>query len=256
MRCRRPLDLLLLLALALPAACSGDDDDTAAADGGEGEGDAASGQDGGAGQDAGPVPEGCAEPDTECPATQPVPSGPCEGTLSCDYLDANGVDTWTYDCRGGAWTADVECNLDGGCPVPPLAELCLDPFGGTLEGATVQVGPPSVAEPFRPFVEGDEVPLVVGAQGGSMITFRLAVQGADAPECVGVTLTVTADGVAAEPQTSRVTLHCGVSLPVFAILPSEYCEPATIPVELDVEIGGIGSTHATIQFTSEGMCVG
>ena len=252
---------LVLVTLWLPAtaSCSGDDDDdddSSAADGGEGEPDASHDQDAGADPDAGETPSGCAEPATECPAERPVPSGPCEGALSCDYLDANGVDHWTYDCRGGHWLADVECNLDGGCPVPPLAELCLDPFTGTLDGATVQLGPADVAEPFRPLTANDQVPLILGAQGGSMISFRLAVGGVEAPACIGATITVTAGGVGAPPQDSRIALHCGVSLPVFAILPSEYCEAATIPLEIDVQIEGIGSAHAVLAFVSEGMCVG
>lgn len=249
--------LLACLSSLLPAACGDDDDDDdAAPDGGEGEPDGGSGDDGGAEGDAGPLPESCAEPDTECPAVQPVPSGPCEAPLSCEYLDANGVDTWTYECAGGRWTADVECNLDGGCPVPPLAELCLDPFAETLEGATVELGSADVALPFATFEDGDDVDLVVGAQGGAMITFRLAVRGDDVPGCVGATMTVTADGVAAAPQTARIALHCGVSLPVFAILPTEYCEAATIPVELHVEVEGIGEADAIVEFTTQGKCVG
>jgi len=253
------LACLAVLALGSTCllACSGDDDDDDnGRDGGEGEADAAADSDAGADPDAGDPPQGCAEPDTECPADQPVPSGPCEGTLSCDYLDGNGVDHWTYQCAGGHWVADVECNLDGGCPVPPLAELCLDPFTGTLDGATVTLGPADVAQPFRALTEADELRLVVGAQGGSMVSFRLAVQGVDAPACIGATLTVTADGVQAQPQTTRVALHCGVSLPVFAILPSEYCEAGSFPLEIDLQIEGIGSAHAVLGFRSEGMCVG
>lgn len=245
---------LPLLLIAPTCACSSDDDDDDDHDSGLDGG--APGEDGGADPDAGEPPTGCAEPDTECPDDQPVPSGPCEGTLSCDYLDANGVDTWTYDCMQGQWIADVECNLDGGCPVPPLAELCLDPFAGTLDGATVQVGPADVSEPFRALTADDELPLIVGAQGGSMISFRIAVSGVEAPACVGATVTVTADGFEATPQENRVTLHCGVSLPVFVILPSEYCEAATIPLEIDVQIEGIGAAHAVLSFRSEGMCVG
>ena len=248
---------LVTLCLTIAASCSGDDDDdSSTSDGGEGEPDASQDHDAGADEDAGESPSGCAEPATECPAERPVPSGPCEGALSCDYLDANGVDHWTYDCRAGRWLADVECNLDGGCPVPPLAELCLDPFTGSLQGATVQLGPPDVAEPFRPLTGDDRLRLIVGAQGGSMISFRLAVGGVEAPACIGATITVTAGGVEAQPQNSRITLHCGVSLPIFAILPSEYCEAATIPLEIDVQIEGVGSAHAVLAFESEGNCVG
>jgi hypothetical protein len=141
--------------------------------------------------------------------------------------------------------------------VPPLAELCLDPFEGTLAGASVMLGSPDVAEAFLPLATGDEIPLVVGAQGGAMTIFRLAIAGVETPpECIGARITVTADGVAAPVQEVRIALHCGVSLPVYAILPTEYCEPATIPVELQVEIEGVGTGTASVQFTTEGKCVG
>jgi len=120
----------------------------------------------------------------------------------------------------------------------------------------VQVGTADVAAPFRSLTADDELPLVVGAQGGSMVTFRLAVSGVEAPACIGAVITVTAGGVQAEPQSTRVALHCGVSLPVFAILPTDYCERATIPLEIDVQIAGIGSAHAGLSFHSEGLCAG
>lgn len=238
--------ILACLGPVLTAGCGGDDSPDP---------DAGPGVDASAG-DAGPDPLGCVEPDRSCPEDQPVPSAPCEGALECEYEDPNGVDTWIYECEGGVWIADLNgCQLDG-CPVPPLGELCLEPFQGTLDGATVDLGPADATRPFAPFEDGEEVRLIVGAQGGSMIAFRLRVQGAQAPECVGATLAITADSAAADPQLMRVALHCGLSLPLFAVLPGEYCEPATVPVDVEVELDGVGAGHATVQFTTEGECVG
>lgn len=233
-----------ILLVFLTSGC-GDDDDPGR--------DA--GTDAPAGEDAGSNPEGCVEPDRTCPDDQPVPGAPCEGDLQCEYADPNGYDTWIYDCRDGAWLADLNgCQLDG-CPIPPLGEMCLEPFEGTIEGAVVEIGPPDSTQPFDTFEDGEEVPLIIGAQGGAMVAFRIRVQGAQTPDCVGLTIRVTADSEEAVPQQRRVTLHCGMSLPVFAVLP-EQCEPATVTVDLEVELDGVGTGEARVQFTTEGECFG
>ena len=66
-------------------------------------------------------------------------------------------------------------------------------------------GPPSVAEPFRPFEDGEAIVPIVGPQGGVMLPFRLRVSGVDVPACVGVDVTMTVLDVVRDPVAQRVT---------------------------------------------------
>lgn len=201
-----------------------------------------------------PVPRkggpGCATVDRECPAERPHPGGPCEGELSCEYVDAATGTIWLYDCTGGAWsvTADDEST-------PPLAELCLDPFQGTLDGGFLEIGPAQALEPFRPFHDCERVFPRWGPQGGAMIPVRLRVTGVDAPECVIVRLTLRRGVETSEPTAGRVALHCGESLAVFALLPWE-CGQQSVDLRVEAEVEGIASATARIRVPTVVECGG
>jgi len=252
------LGLVLALSWAAAPGC-GDDDDTADADGDadadtDADGDADTDADGDADTDA--DADDCAVPDTVCPPEHPQPGGPCSVEGECPY-DAEEPDArWLYRCVDDAWEASYDCPAPGCSAVPPLAELCLDPFGDTLAGATVEIGPASVTEPFRPFQAGDSVDAVWGPQGGAMIPYRVRITAPSAvPECVGVTATLEVDGDVGEAFVSRLALHCGTSLAVFAVFPfpERLCAiDEAIATTLRVEVAGIGEASAVVEFTSQG----
>lgn len=202
--------------------------------------------------DGGPEP-GCFEPMRECPPEHPHPGGPCEGALECPYVDDLQMN-WTYSCVDGAWSAEVQCA--GGCPVPPLAELCLNPFAGTLDGATVELGPPSVTEPFRAFDSGERIAPIVGPQGGVMLPFRLRVSGVDVPACLGVELGLAVAEVTGEPAAQRVTMHCGESLGIYAVVPAGMCEQGVLSAHLEVDVAGLGTAAADVTYDSPGCVLG
>lgn len=235
------------LLVPLLFACSSGTD---RADAGPGAADAAARDDAGGGDDAGSG-DGCFEPMRECPVTHPHPGGPCEGQLVCPYVDDLGLN-WTYSCDAGAWSAVPQCA--GGCPVPPLSELCLDPFAGTLDGASVEMGPPSVADPFRPFAADERIEPIVGPQGGVMLPFRLRVSGVEAPDCLGVSVSMSVGGIDGDPAGQRVTMHCGESLGIYAVVPAGMCEIGVLSAHLEADVAGIGTTNADVTYDSPG-CV-
>lgn len=215
--------------------------------------------DGGADLDAGDRDgdslEGCAEPDRYCPQEHPQPGGPCEGDLECRYAGEEADTTWAYRCVDDAWDPTYECPTDGCWAPPPLAEFCLDPFEGELEGATLQIGPESVTEPFRPFTEEEPVDLVVGPQGSAMIPYRVHIGGAGALDCVALSSTVTVENRVGDTATNRLGIHCGVSLTVFAVWPFDQmlCDQGvTIVTRLEVSAEGIGESEATVRFEAPG----
>ncbi len=242
---RARIAVLVWVSILSPGGCRGEPADRV--DGGPT-------ADGGA--DAGD-PAACLEPDRECPADRPLPGAPCEGELSCEYLDPNGADTWTYTCLGGGWDAQVECTLDGGCPTPPLAESCRPAFEGTLEGATVAIGPADSGA-FRPFEAGEMVDLVWGPQGAPMFTFRVQVGGADAPACVRVESTLASEGMTSPMARSDVVLHCGQSLGIFLIVPFAGidCEERVFEMDVAVSVQGVGTASARVRFMGGGGCFG
>ena len=196
--------------------------------------------------------ETCGAPDRSCPAVMPSPGGLCEGVLDCVYVEPS-TNQWRYSCPAGVWVAEnVLCAHDGIC-VPPLFETCEAPFAGTLAGATVEVGPPAGA--FRAFAMGDAVPIVWGPQGGAMIPARIRVAGADAPDCIREAATVTVDALPGAPQRNDIALHCGLSQPVFLILPVSCGVAPEYVVDLDVMVDGIGATQASLRATGGvGVC--
>lgn len=193
---------------------------------------------------------GCAIVDRECPAERPHPGGPCEGELVCEYLDGATGTTWSYECMPGGWSAWSDDES-----APPLAELCLDPFQGTLEGGVLEIGPADALEPFRPFHDCEQVVARWGPQGGAMIPVRLRVTGVEAPDCVIVRLTLHRGAESSEPTAGRVALHCGESLTVFAILPWE-CGQQSVDLRVDAEIDGIASATARIRVPTALECGG
>jgi hypothetical protein len=203
-----------------------------------------------AGTSGGDAGTSCIEPDRECPLDPPLIGSPCEGTLVCPF-DGGGTAT----CAGGEWLFDTGCDGGGegggGC-APPLAEVCRDPFTGSVSDARVEVGP--VEGVFRPFSANETVTAEFGSQGGGMIAYRVRIDGVEvAPECIDLRTTVTLDD--SEPLTSHrgITLHCGHSLGVFDILAESPCESRSYPVTLRVEVAGVGSATANLDLMG-GAC--
>ena len=196
---------------------------------------------------------GTCGPDVACPATMPSIGGECVGSLTCDFVEPSS-DAWHYTCAGGEWTAEnTFCSHDGIC-TPPLIESCSGaPDEGPFAGATVEVGPPAGA--FRPFAVGDPVPIVVGPQGGEMIRVRIRLGLADPPTCVALESTVSLDGVSGATITQPLPLHCGVSQPIFLILPLECAAFAEYDGTLHVSIAGAGDADASVRISGgTGLC--
>jgi hypothetical protein len=177
----------------------------------------------------------------------PYEGAPCEGSLRCEYPDEFSEETWTFECRDGAWDGSVTCEhvaIGGTCPVPPFAEVCRDLFSGTVAGATIALGPPDEA---RSFSVGEMVPIVWGGQGSPMITFRLNVTGGDELECVNVRTTVSLSGETGVMTTWPVKIRCGRSLSLFRILPLDLGEARDLDVILEAEVTGVGTTTARLK---------
>jgi len=144
--------------------------------------------------------------------------------------------------------------------VPPLFEECAPSFAGTLAGATVEIGPPSETDPFRPFAADELVDVVWGGQGSPMLAFRLRIAGAEAPGCVLTATTLS------EPSTmemgatdrGRVALHCGETLATFAIVPfaGVDCDARIFDVHLEVVVDGVGTGTADVTFMGGQACYG
>ncbi|MBI2898086.1 MAG: hypothetical protein HYY06_31325 [Deltaproteobacteria bacterium] len=235
----------ILALMAVAAGCSeAGGGDPRGGDAGAGDGDGGWGS-----------AEGCAEPDRYCPQEHPQPGGPCEGSLECRYTGEEPDTSWTYRCVEDAWEPTYECPTDGCWAPPPLAEFCLDPFDGEIEGGTLEIGPESVTEPFRPFSEEEAVELVVGPQGSAMIPYRVHIGGAGSLECVALSSTLSVADRRGDTATNRLRMHCGVSLTVFGVFPFDQMlcdEGEPIVTRLHVTAEGIGETEATVRFDAPG----
>ena len=213
--------------------------------------------DGGSDVDAGA--ESCTIPDTTCPEDQPFAGAACATSETCMYpelIPMGGMDiTWTYTCVADRWQGVSDCKPapGGACPVGPLAEGCRMPFGGTVSGATVQVGPGGSGA-FRTFMPDEEIDVIVGGQGSPMLSLRLHVDGADIPSCVNAITTLTVDGTAGAPQMRPIVLHCGDTLSFFQIL-SENCDETPLPLHIEIELVGIGTATADVIYMG-GPCFG
>jgi hypothetical protein len=182
----------------------------------------------------------CGVPDTACPADAPLAGAPCEGALSCEYIHPDSGATepdWEFACTSGAWElVRLDCL---GC-APPLVERCSDPFEGTLDGASFELGPVSEVA-FAPFAPGVHTAPVFGGQGLAMIEFRVRVDPLTAPGCMTFRIQASMEGVDGDLQTLPAKLRCGETLRMYAILPSNPCEFREYLSQLTVEIEGIGS---------------
>ena len=198
----------------------------------------------------------CATTDTACPEAPPHSGQLCEGALSCEYLDENQIDLWTYSCVGGHWHGEVECRALGGCAAPPLSETCKPHFEGTVDGASVEVGPQEIGQPFRPFEAGEQVELIWGPQGSPMLEYRLRLNGANELECVALRSSLTLAGETVELANLRVRVRCGETLRVFAIVPFDVgCVEEMFDLDLNLSLDGVGTTSARLKFMGGGSCM-
>jgi hypothetical protein len=177
----------------------------------------------------------CDEPASECPEELPLAGGPCVGGLHCEYVE------WAFDCTDGAWQAIPMCV---GC-APPLAEICRDPFDGSLDDGTVTLGPGGY-DAFRPFATDERVVPVWGGQGLAMVELRVQVDHPTPPACVNVSVTASLDGLRGERIQLPVVMRCGQTAPVLTILPDNPCEFRDYEVTLEVDLGGIGTATTTL----------
>ena len=81
------------------------------------------------------------------------------------------------------------CTPRGTAPEP---DQCSTP-AMTRGALTVEVGPYEYDQPFRAFVDGDQIAKVRGGQGGEMVAYRLRVSGADAPACLAQVATLSTE---------------------------------------------------------------
>ena len=198
----------------------------------------------------------CLVPDTACQDELPHPSSPCEGELTCLLSDPQG-NGWEYVCRDGAWfITDRICQEAMCSSVPPLVQYCRDEFEGTVEGATVSVGPLG-GSAFESFKDDDFIEIVYGTQGAPMLGFRLQIPGAETVECARVSIRASIPGEPEEGAIQRVQMHCGLSLGVYLALtwPIE-CESRVFPLELDIDVAGVGRKTVNLQFMGGEGCFG
>ena len=116
-----------------------------------------------------------------------------------------------------------------------------------MAGATVEIGPVDPSEPFRPFDDGAITPLVWGAQGSPMVSFRVRVTGVDAPACVGMTVEVDLGEGGLDPVSDRLALHCGASVAAYTIVErtDELCSSnGPLDTRLHVDLAGLGEASA------------
>lgn len=210
--------------------------------------------------DVGPV--SCGTPATICPGSIPHTGAPCEGELSCPYAVGDVLNTiHTASCDTGTWTITTACDpaLGGGCDVPPLAESCIDPFGGTLANASVAVGPRGDGA-FTPYVDGSQIDLVWGGQGSPMFEFRVELDGdgGDALTCANVKATIDIDGVPTVDASQPVVFRCGSTLGVFVIVPASPidCDDKMFQLDITIEVQGVGSTSIQVLVQGGEHCFG
>lgn len=186
----------------------------------------------------------CDQIDRICPAAVPFDGAPCEGTLSCTFVDAEAF------CEDGRWAVTQLCI---GC-APPLAESCASPFSGALAGASVALGHADLGT-FRAFSEGERISPSWGAQGLAMVGYRVDVAGvatAEVPSCVHTRVTVSMDGGMPETTERDLALRCGRSLSVLDILPELPCAFRDYSVDLEVELVGVGVVSRTLAIEGGG----
>jgi len=171
--------------------------------------------------------------DLVCPSDVPYTNTSCHTGLSCPYPAPNCDGPQTAVCTGERWQIvppDSSTCLLGGF-TPPEPERCRTPFTGTSSGAvTVQVG-----DAF-----------VWGPQGGAMVAIDVLLEDTAMPlTCVEARITVRVDGVV-EPQARYgLRLRCGASNGLIVVLSSLPCEARDYPVQIDVEVTGVGSGTLT-----------
>ena len=169
--------------------------------------------------------------DLVCPLDVPYTNTSCHTGLSCPYPAPNCEGPQTAVCTDERWQIvppDSSTCLIGGF-TPPEPERCRTPFMGTSSGAvSVLTG------------EG----FVWGAQGGAMVAIDVLLE--DSPlTCVEARISVRVDGVV-EPQARYgLRLRCGASNGLIVVLGSLPCEAREYPVQVDVEITGVGSGSTT-----------
>jgi hypothetical protein len=199
--------------------------------------------------------ESCGVPDTSCPAAQPHPGAPCEGSLACTYGDPDIP--WHFACADGRWDGEPDCSMVvGGCPPPEPAEGRGPAFTGQLP-AGVEIGPAVVlGETFRPYQPNEPIEVVWGGQGSAMIYYRLALDTDAPPTCVNVRATIAAPGIPPETSTETVRLRCGESLRMYVVVPAGPCEGSTAPVDttVHVEVDGVGEADVTLAVPADAFC--
>lgn len=208
-------------------------------------------------RDAGPDESDSSIPacdvDRACPAYPPVWGGPCEGTLSCDFITMCGSDTRDrYECVAGEWTLTMPGACAGGGI--PLNESCGDPFTGTLPGARVYLTADRAGAPE--IMDGDLVLVAFGAQGLAMLPLRLHVESDTDVACVRMVSTLTLEGMPSAPTTHSVRLRCGSSLRIQDVLPDLPCEEREYAASIDVEVDGAGMLHRDVRLLGGGCTFG
>lgn len=184
--------------------------------------------------------------DATCPPDPPVEGRSCQGDLECEYEDWGEL-----VCRNGRWE---DLYSDG---PPPLAEMCLDPFDGEVEGSDVILGPP--AGEFRPFTDCERVELTWGPQGGAMVPFRIRVDAGEPPDCVAIRTRMSVGEAAFDASEARAALHCGQSMLVYAVVPWDLqhalCPAADeVVLRLDADVLGIGTGVARVTIETPRDC--
>ena len=192
----------------------------------------------------------CNAPARECPPVPPLVNGPCEGALRCTYDPTGnpGGEAWIFECEGGAFTEQLLCD---GC-APQLAERCRDPFTGTLADVTLTVG--TASGEFRALADGDPIDPVFGAQGATMVQYRVRLEGEGLPDCASIGANVALDGTAFDNEATPIKLRCGQTLGIFAVLPDNPCEFRDYDVDLTIDVPGIGSTTVSDLVLAGGGC--
>lgn len=248
---------MLLLFLPVGAGCSLDETPlpgTVASGDAGGDGDADADADGDADGDA-----DCPLIFEDCPEEMPNSGASCLQIGACTYCGM------TYRCEAGEWQAPSvggEC-CDGNCGTPPpsdppRAETCEGLFQGELAGATLEVGPSSRDDAFRPFDDGEDVQLHVrtGSEQDPTtlaLRFRVRVVHDHAPRCVAMTASLSGDGWQSDSESLPLRLRCGESLEVAALVAREdYCAGASPELTLTVSLDGIG--EVSVALVSDASC--
>jgi len=217
----------------------------------------------GSGQESGPDASlssptaPCVVTDTACLDELPHPGSPCEGNLDCVFTEASG-DAWQYACRGGIWQITDRICDDDMCPrTPPLVQYCRDEFTGTIENGSIAIGPLTGEGGFERFEDQDFIDITYGSQGSPMLGFRVQLTGAENVECARISINATIPGDSPADAIQRVQMHCGLSLGVYLVLPwSIECEERVFPLQLHVDVAGVGVTTLNLQFMGGGACFG